>query len=60
MRLVGHVASVGVQKRFIHGFGWETRGTTGLEELSVHGKIIFKWKFKKKDWGRGCELDWFG
>jgi hypothetical protein len=26
----------------------------------VHGEIIFKWKLKKKDWGRSCELDWPG
>ena len=49
---------------FIHGFGGKTRGTRGLEEISVHGKIIFKWKFKKKkkkkEMGRGCELNWSG
>ena len=48
-------------KMFIHGFGGETRGKTRLEALIVHGKIIFKWKFKKKkDRGRGWELDCSG
>ena len=50
----------GGQGRFMQGFGGKTRGTRGLEALSVHGKIIFKWNFKKRDRGRSCELDCSG
>jgi len=41
-RSVGHVASMEGQERFIQGFGGETRGKRGFEELSLHGNIIFK------------------
>jgi hypothetical protein len=49
---------MGGQGKFIYGLGGETRGTGGLEELSMHGKIIFKRKFKKRT-GRGA-ANWIG
>jgi hypothetical protein len=50
----------GGKERFKQGFGGETRGTRRLEDLSVHGKIIFKWACKTTDRGRGRGLDWSG
>ena len=54
MRWVGHVASMGHEK-YIQGFGGELRERDHLEDVSVDGRIILKWIFKKWD-----EEAWIG
>jgi hypothetical protein len=51
MRLAGHVAMYGTEKRCIKGCGGEAWGEDPTWKTSICGRIIFKWIFKKWEWG---------
>jgi hypothetical protein len=56
MRWARHIAQMG--RREVHtGFRWgNLRERDYLEDLSIDGKIILKWIFKKWNWEEWCEL----
>jgi len=47
MRWAGHVARMGREERFVHGFGRDLRERGHLGDPDVDGRIILRWIFRK-------------
>jgi hypothetical protein len=58
MRWARHIAQMG--RRKVHtGFRWgNLRERDYLEDLSIDGKIMLEWIFKKWNWEKWCEFTW--
>jgi len=48
-------SAYGRQKRYVQSFGWERKERDHLEDISVDGRIILRWIFKKWDGGHGLD-----